>query len=850
MSDPTLQLLPWVRRGGSLELPPDVAAGHPASRVSTTAEVTINQGARASVEVRLQGPGDVTGIAPQQVIRTDPAPNARTFEPNYHALVEFDEPSLPWLFTPASASSGRLRPWICLVVVRAQSGVQLTPPTRGTLPVLRIGPPALPETELPDLADSWAWAHAQVALEGAVSADSLAAALGGDPARNLSRLVSGRLLDPQAEYLACVVPTFEAGRLAGLGDDPGDAEGPAWRLAGGMPAVELPVYYHWRFATGPAGDFQSLALAIRGRPVADTFGTRPVDLSTAGLGIPGTDDAQLLLGGALLALDAPAHTWSDPALAGAFAAALASVVNAPDDAPAGDPLLAPPRYGSAYRTPPALDPTAGGRWYEQLNVNPATRIAAALGTQVVQRQQETLMAAAWDQAADLRAASRLAGLADVGRLLADSIHRRHLKALPPHEGVFVLAPLRARLAGQLFLAPELPRVARSRGAAIRRVTRTGGARRTVDLASAMVPSAVLRRTTAPRGGINTFEAVGGVLVPPSSLAWAQVRPEAVRDAPPRPAFVIGPLPPALRPRPRPRPLLRDSEQARTFRAVAASHLARFLGPPQPSRRPRAAFAFGALFDAAIELTTPATTFAAGMRAVLSGPTPSPTFAPRFGTPMSRALVELGEHWLLPGLDGVPANTALALRTNSGFVEAFLVGLNHEFGSELLWREFPAPLTATFFDRFWDAAIAPDQPADIPPLATWADRPLGAASGSGERFVLFLRSELMRRFPDAVVSAMRPGPPAEHLLPVFTGSIEPDATFYGFTVPLESAEDWSVVIAEQPGAPRFGHEVGAAPAGVSHSPAPDATAAHLAARLRQLPARITIPVSVLMREPTP
>jgi hypothetical protein len=60
----------------------------------------------------------------------------------------------------------------------------------------------------------------------------------------------------------------------------------------------------------------------------------------------------------------------------------------------------------------------------------------------------------------------------------------------------------------------------------------------------------------------------------------------------------------------------------------------------------------------------------------------------------------------------------------------------------------------------------------------------------------------------------------------------------------------VVIAEQPSAPRFGFEVGEAPPGLSHAPAPDPTSAALAQRLRQLPARITIPVPVLLRKPAP
>ncbi|WP_199424367.1 hypothetical protein [Actinotalea solisilvae] len=940
MSEPNLVLLPWVRRGGPLDLPPDPRDGHPASSVASTAEVRVNGAGPATVAFRLLGPGDVTGLAPQQVIRTDPAPGARTFESNYLAQVELDEPALPWLFTPASASAGRLRPWLCLVVVREQPGVQLLPPGRGVLPVLRIGGAARPEDELPDLDESWAWAHAQLASDVVPGDAALAGALAGDPGRSLARLVSPRLLAEQTAYLACVVPTFEAGRRAGLGDDPGDAEGPAWRRAPDMAPVDLPVLHHWRFATGPAGDFQSLALAIRGRPVAEGFGTRAVDLSTSGLGVPGADDVQLRLAGALLTLGPRAEPWSDPAMAARFADSLTEVVNAPDDAPAGTPLLAPPRYGSPYVLAPRLDPARPGRWYEQLNRDPAHRVAAALGTLVVQHQQETLVAAAWDQAADLRAAGRVLGLATLGLALADSLHRRHVAPLPPEAGLFVLAPLRARLLGapatgtgdgasfaqrwaearlpDRALSPAVRRATRPRGPAVRRLRRGAPSAR-LDVLGRMAPAVRVGRELTPVAGPLTFE-VGGASSPtPVEASWAQVSAAAVTHAPPRPGFALAPAPvPTPGPRPLPpvlgggvldpgvvgpvlggravplarrrpgdpgdptepgpvdpvdpdpvdpdpvdpRPPRRDSADAVAFRAAAARQLAAFLPPPPPDRPPLGVLRSGDVFAEAVALTAPTRTFGASVAGLLEDPGPAvPTvpavpgsggvvpalrFAPRFDTPMSRALVELGQHWLLPGLDGVPANTALGLRTNGAFVEAFMVGLNHELGRELLWREYPTPLTATFFDRFWDAAVDPDAPPDVAPLDAWGDRGLGAPTVSEDRFVLLLRSELVRRFPDVLVSATRPGPPAEHLLPVFRGSMEPDVTFFGFTVPLAEAEAWSIVIAEQPGAPRFGFEVGEAPAGVTHAPATEATSARQAARLRQLPARLTIPVAVLLR----
>ena len=86
--------------------------------------------------------------------------------------------------------------------------------------------------------------------------------------------------------------------------------------------------------------------------------------------------------------------------------------------------------------------------------------------------------------------------------------------------------------------------------------------------------------------------------------------------------------------------------------------------------------------------------------------------------------------------------------------------------------------------------------------------------------------------------------------MFTGAIDPDVRFFGFAIPTNEAEQWSIVITEQPSAPRFGLEVGDRPAGVTHAPVADTTSAALAFRLRQLPARITIPVPVLMRPHEP
>src|ERR1044071_10009022 len=63
--------------------------------------------------INLRGPGDVVGLNSAQIVRVEPKPNTRDFEPNYFPFVEFISWELPWLFTNAKAiPGGRLRPWL------------------------------------------------------------------------------------------------------------------------------------------------------------------------------------------------------------------------------------------------------------------------------------------------------------------------------------------------------------------------------------------------------------------------------------------------------------------------------------------------------------------------------------------------------------------------------------------------------------------------------------------------------------------------------------------------------------------------------------------------------------------
>ncbi|MDO9353876.1 MAG: hypothetical protein Q7T55_09275, partial [Solirubrobacteraceae bacterium] len=279
-------------------------------------------------------------------------------------------------------------------------------------------------------------------------------------------------------------------------------------------------------------------------------------------------------------------------------------------------------------------------------------------------------------------------------------------------------------------------------------------------------------------------------------------------------------------------------------------------------------------------------------AVRAGPMPIDTVmaAPRFDQPMYAPLRDLSPELLLPGLERVTANSVLGLATNRRFVEAYLVGLNVEMGRELLWRGFPTDQRGTCFAHFWDSAAASAPRPDIEPLHRWGTRPLGDAEGAParEQFVMLMRSALLRRYPGAVIYAAKAEwrgdrrvpstQPQDEVHPSFRGSVEPDVSFFGFDLTVKQAvgtpgdasgpsgdEGWFIVLQEQPGEPRFGFDLGAAPSGASHVRIGDAAppglplpaglawgrnAAHMAGITRQLPMRIAIHASQFIARPLP
>ena len=236
--------------------------------------------------------------------------------------------------------------------------------------------------------------------------------------------------------------------------------------------------------------------------------------------------------------------------------------------------------------------------------------------------------------------------------------------------------------------------------------------------------------------------------------------------------------------------------------------------------------------------------------------------PVFDIPMYGPLRDLGAELLIPNVNLIDNNSVTLLERNQKFIESYMVGLNHEFARELLWREYPTDQRGSYFRQFWDVssflagasandAELREKLRDIPPLHRWprtsklGDHDARERPGDNEEeVVLVIRGELLKRYPTAVLYAQAAAwarlpngdvdrtkerslveltdaeesdpPRAKLRTPLYQAKIEPDIYFFGFdlTVPEarggtgEQRDDpagWFFVVKERPGEPRFGFD---------------------------------------------
>jgi hypothetical protein len=532
-------------------------------------------------------------------------------------------------------------------------------------------------------------------------------------------------------------------------------------------------------------------------------------------------------------------------------------------------------------------------WVHELNLDPRFRVVAGLGTRVVQEGQEKYMDAAWGQVGSILEANRLIRVMQLAKHTAVQWYKRHFVSLLSDDPTRVLsltAPIHSRVAvGDKTLYYKLsasPMTTAISSVASRRVLRSRGRVRKLLQASTFRPSTLIKqlnsgaisaapKRTAPAGvptlgqiitrgrGPAVHPALKGAIALHAGAKSTAVL-TTLQKSPDFKLATLGPTVVCLQGATDSVDAVRFKEAIKdAYEMVDASVASVKALAREPVNVPDSA-------SAAIAAINPAMTIRARLMQRMKLP---PAISKEIGNefieamaypvidePMYRPLIDLSPECLLPNINLIPPNSITLLETNQRFVEAYMVGLNHEFARELLWREFPTDQRGSCFRQFWDTAsafaTAPDQETlreqlrDITELHKWSK---ASALGTHSRreaadqqteqptkdLVLVIRGEILKRYPTAVVYAHRARwlpagsgaighqlepieediePPRSKVrTPLYEAKVDPDIYFFGFDLTAEEVKGgtgkpgsqdpgWFFVVKERPGEPRFGLDI--------------------------------------------
>ncbi|MCX6251742.1 MAG: hypothetical protein NTX61_13445 [Bacteroidetes bacterium] len=787
----------WLRKGignaiqemdnlGNSALPGGTG---PRASIRLSVSVNVIDNKADAKDFQIIGPADIIGFSHNLVIRTEPVHFNTNFPPNYLAHIEFYDEDLPWRYTPAKADGEKLRPWISLVVLKESEFKRLD----AIVPLPQI---QLIDAPLPPSTETWLWAHVQTIEATSLSSDQV------QPDHIISRLICPRKLEANTAYYAFVIPTFESGRLAGLGCQESEilkvkSQDPSWGLTPppAIPQNTFPVYYEWYFHTGNEQDFEYLAGLLKPRLCDEWVGRKPLDCAN-----PGWFDSMhfvppfmLYFEGALKSPQVPENFSVDKetqkklddfskTLKVNFEMSVGS---------GGDPVVTPPFYGQKHIFEETLSLKPDATWIHELNRDPRWRIPAGFGGEIMRRYQDHYLQKAWEQLDSIVEANKIIAAAVNTLAVSVSIFKNHF-TLPDHELLSLTAPVHVKILrkvgpdksstlSQLFI--ESCFNGSVYGSAFRRLVRKRGP---------------FRRIIERKGGKLDFESLGKLIIENSNKAYpvlanALLKAIVIKDV----KFEVN------------NNLESDSKFSMSngngdnFSSYSGpdykklqellQKFANIVKPETPNYKIIDCNKSTPVFDKS-EID-PSKTIPALLKNRLTMPVPGwfdipekikPALAyPDFEDPMWDKLKELSTEWLIPNLHLIPNNTITLLQPNQKFIESFIVGLNVEMNREMRWREYPTDERGSCFRQFWDVKGIKDLNGvsdnkdkakivehfkDTTPIDTWKNwgNPTdltGQALGShynrapvpvseGDHIVLALRGDLFKNFPDLSVYAVR------------------------------------------------------------------------------------------------
>ncbi len=841
MSLGNYQFLPWLREGvGNTITEVDTLnqGGTIGGRAKLTMEMNVNLGIAGKKEFQIVGPADVIGFSRDLVIKTEPVNWSTTFAPNLLAHIEFYDEDFIWRYSPAKANGQKLRPWLSLIVLKEKefSRKDATVP----LPQIEVLTPSV----LPPFGETWLWGHVQKIESSSLPSD-----------KNLSDLIISRLICPRklqanTGYFAFVVPTFESGRLAGLGKTEEDiskvnSQDPAWGI--GIVNPILPVYYEWFFRTAEEMDFEYLASLLEAKQSDPLVGRKPLDCKKPGFGIPEyQNEFTVYIEGALKVPDSlgqvnisnvSATNLSD------FQSRIKTLLDLSVQS-TGDPVVTPPFYGQKHIFEKILSLT-GTQWIHKLNKDPAFRAAAGLGTKVFRKYQDHYLLKAWEQVESINEANKIIDTGKTSLAVSKLLYEKNIINLPVEEMIALAGPVHVKVKVPGVNGKESTLSEEFRKSCFNGSAYSNSFRRLTSRRSSF------RRKLEQGGGPLDLEALKKLMISRTNAPFTLLERGRYKVL-----FIDRPgFKPTFRPAFEDRIIaLSPAEFDATVNAFG-----NMIKDPPPKKP-----CVPSVGHTLLQNINPSIVLTRLLGQVLQMPVTGwfddplnikPALAyPDFEDPMYEKLKEISADWLAPNLDLIPNNSITLLQSNRKFIEAFLVGVNVAMNQEMRWREYPTDERASCFRQFWDVKGVKDvhnptvnlsnlaeQYKDISPIHTWRNwrnevgkeklDEFGAHNTrtilkEDEQLVLVVRGDLLKCFPNTSIYAveaeektMQDGSKklmiktgGEIRFPQFKAEAGADLKFIGFELTLSEAKGilpkkgWFFVFQETPGETRFGLDI--------------------------------------------
>lgn len=892
MSEPAkYSFLPYLRKGLTTFLTTQDNGSPVTARSSVTIKLNIqgNKEGNAFVDkdVELYSPAEVVGINPNAVLRAEPHDGSSDFLANYLPFIEFYEEDFPWAYNPFAPSGSdpdkKLRPWVTLAVLEAKEFKHITIPS----PAMGVIEIQDPSASLPHPEQLWAWAHVHAnhdfnQAQISNSIQSLDELLQTSPNKAVSRILCPRKLEKDTSYYAFLIPAYEHGRRAGLGIslDLNNHKSltPSWDETDTTTLdIEFPIYYEWYFKTSEHGDFESLVEEIK--PVVlegDSMGFQKVDIQEPGdsefyaITEP-LDSPTVDLGGVLRTLDyepSEDESWSVENIAsGTYLELLREKLNyayeIQKNRPNEDPIISPPLYGRWHAKKGKISADAEDDWFTRVNLDPRFRIFASAGAEVVKKNQEAFMALCWLQIDKVNEANKILRQLKLAERATVSTYERcfanqsddnivllstSLHDLILNQGLTVHAKIDESHIPNGIMSGAFRKLIRQNGSFANALGTSSLAFTADNLISNINNQVVIVANdyAAPSGAYYLSTSVQNTF----NQTWLTAQPGRNNFYLTNPSLnFYQPGTGSLH------TLVAHNFMTASVNTVDNLTMS-YANPGQGTTLDLSGSATAII--AQLDPTLTIQTIASGTvrrvnnlgQPVLISSLNEIMATPKIELPMSGYLYDYSPDLLIPGINSIPQNSVSTLGIDQRYVEAYMLGLNHEMMRELLWRGYPTDQRGTVFSRFWSSPVSSfaevsesDKARVIKNIHQWGDTTgLGGnfpANGSNpdSLIILVVRAELIKKYPNAFIYAHKAefeldeqsepdltkkrklSQQSEAVkLPIFITQMA-DLAFFGFNITPNAAKGnlsaalgdlepgWFFVFKEMTGEINFGLDVG-------------------------------------------